>query len=78
MYLFARAAEVNIFRDGGAYCRELRVQVKMFTSAARGKKIHFLTATKEDFISQLKGADAVYFNGGSTNKLLTRCGHIQI
>ncbi len=45
-------------------------QIKMFTVAAHGKKINFVIATKEDFLDQLKRSDAVYFNGGSTNKLL--------
>ncbi|OGC87491.1 hypothetical protein A3C20_02485 [Candidatus Kaiserbacteria bacterium RIFCSPHIGHO2_02_FULL_55_25] len=38
---------------------------------SHGKKFNFLVATKEDFVAQLAQSDAVYFRGGSTEKLLT-------
>lgn len=40
------------------------------TTQAHGKKLTFLFATENDFIQQLKHADAVYIRGGSTSKLL--------
>lgn len=40
------------------------------TSQAQGKSLHFVLANEEDFITQLQDADAVYFNGGHTPKLL--------
>src|SRR3989344_1034283 len=37
---------------------------------AGNKSLNFVYATKEDFVTQIKAADAVYIGGGSTNKLL--------
>ncbi|OGG69897.1 hypothetical protein A3I99_00850 [Candidatus Kaiserbacteria bacterium RIFCSPLOWO2_02_FULL_45_11b] len=37
---------------------------------AANKNLNFVYATKEDFVTQIKAADAVYISGGSTNKLL--------
>jgi prepilin-type processing-associated H-X9-DG protein len=40
------------------------------TEQSHGKKFNFLFADKEEFLDQLKQADAAYFRGGSTDKLL--------
>ncbi|HEX7651566.1 MAG TPA: Type 1 glutamine amidotransferase-like domain-containing protein [Candidatus Paceibacterota bacterium] len=45
-------------------------QSKWIREQSHGKTFHFVHATKEGFLEQLKQADAVYFHGGSTNKLL--------
>lgn len=39
-------------------------------AAAGSKKLNITLATKENFIQELTDAKAVYFHGGSTNKLL--------
>lgn len=36
----------------------------------RGKKIHYEVATEENFLEQLKNADAIYLHGGDTHRLL--------
>jgi peptidase E len=38
---------------------------------AQDKSLHFVLANETDFISQVQKADAIYFNGGDTNILLT-------
>lgn len=38
---------------------------------AHGKKLNILVATQEDFVRQISISDAIYFRGGSTEKLLT-------
>jgi peptidase E len=43
-------------------------QCKKFSE---GKSLDVIVATPEDFSNQLAGADAVWFRGGSTEKLLT-------
>jgi peptidase E len=45
-------------------------QSKKFLEQAKGKKFTFVHATKQDFLDQMKQSDAIYFHGGSTNKLL--------
>lgn len=40
-----------------------------FTKYSEGKKLNFLQATKEDFLSQVKMADAIYIQGGNTERL---------
>lgn len=47
-----------------------REQSDRLTSLGGGKKFIFKHATKENFLEQIESADAVYFHGGSTNKLL--------
>lgn len=37
---------------------------------AEGKSLHITVATPENFISQISAASAIWFRGGSTNKLL--------
>ena len=37
---------------------------------APSKKLHFIQASKERFLDEVKGAGALYLHGGSTNKLL--------
>jgi len=45
-------------------------QCRKFAEQAQSKNMSFVKATEENFIEQLKQADAIYFHGGSTNKLL--------
>lgn len=42
----------------------------MLEGQSHGKKFNFLTTTKEGFPAQIEQANAVYFRGGSTEKLL--------
>tara|TARA_B100000745_G_scaffold242943_1_gene165243 strand:- start:13760 stop:14335 length:576 start_codon:yes stop_codon:yes gene_type:complete len=39
---------------------------------AGGKKLNVVLATEEDFINQVKQADALYMRGGETDKLLAK------
>jgi peptidase E len=41
-----------------------------FEAQSHGKKFNFLVATEKDFLVQIKRANAVYFRGGSTEKLI--------
>jgi peptidase E len=43
---------------------------RWITEQSQGKTFTFVHATKEGFLAELARADAVYFHGGSTNKLL--------
>lgn len=45
-------------------------QCRKFAEQAQGKTVNFVKATEKDFTEQFKEADAIYFHGGSTNKLL--------
>ena len=49
----------------------LEEQSNAILRQAEGKQLYFVRATKEDFVSQLKKADGIYFHGGSTNNLLS-------
>ncbi|MEX0918144.1 MAG: Type 1 glutamine amidotransferase-like domain-containing protein [Candidatus Paceibacterota bacterium] len=40
-----------------------------FDEHAGGKNIHYVQATKKDFLKQIKSADAIYIQGGDTEKL---------
>lgn len=44
--------------------------VKILKERFSNKNLNFIIATKENFSAELKQADAIFFNGGSTNKLL--------
>ncbi len=44
--------------------------VKTIKENSQGKNLNFQIATKENFIEEISQADAILFNGGSTNKLL--------
>lgn len=46
-------------------------QVQKFKSVASDKNLHFINASQENFLSEVKQADVIYIHGGSTNKLLT-------
>lgn len=43
---------------------------QMCKEAATGKNINFIVATREHFLDEVKLADAIFFNGGSTSKLM--------
>ncbi len=45
-------------------------QSRRILEQAHGKEFTFVHATKEHFLEQVKQADAIYFHGGSTNKLI--------
>lgn len=47
------------------------VDQKMILEAAPAKRLHIEIANAEDFIEQVKRADAIYFRGGSTEKLMS-------
>lgn len=40
------------------------------TNEAGGREFSFIHSTQENFIEDITAADAIYFHGGSTNKLL--------
>ncbi len=42
-----------------------------FAKANPQKEIHYIVATKEGFMDEVRQADVVFINGGSTNKLLS-------
>lgn len=46
-------------------------QVQKFQSAISDRKLNFIHASQENFLSEVKQADVIYIHGGSTNKLLT-------
>lgn len=43
---------------------------ELFEGRSRGKRFNYVTATKEDFLDQMKNADAIYLHGGDTAQLL--------
>lgn len=47
--------------------KELSERVR---AEAGSKKLNFVLASREGFLDEMRDADAVYINGGSTNKLL--------
>ena len=57
-------------RTEGDVSESFKCHVKMLTQQAPGKNLHFFVATKKDFLNQIKQSDVIFFNGGSTKKLL--------
>lgn len=49
---------------------DFEYQAERFKEQAKDKNLHFVLATKEGLVDEVKRADAVYMHGGSTNKLL--------
>ncbi len=50
--------------------RRFEQHSQLITEESGGKKLHYILATKEDFAEQVQVADAIFLNGGSTDKLL--------
>jgi peptidase E len=55
--------------DGGVADKGVQDEARI-AAQAHGKKLNILVATEGEFRAQLAQADAVYFRGGSTEKLL--------
>lgn len=57
-------------RPGDSISEKYEAHVRMCKAQSQGKNLEFIVATEENFLEELKSADAVFFNGGSTSKLL--------
>lgn len=44
--------------------------IQMCKDASIGKTVDFVVASREHFIEEIKKADTIFFNGGSTSKLM--------
>lgn len=44
--------------------------IKNIEKQAKGKIFNFVMATRQDFLDQIKQSNAIFFSGGSTDKLL--------
>lgn len=49
---------------------KFETHVKMCKAQAHGKSFNFFIATQENFLTEIRRSDALFFNGGSTSKLL--------
>ncbi len=44
--------------------------IKMCGALSQGKDLHFKMASQEHFLEEIKESDAIFFNGGSTRRLM--------
>lgn len=56
-------------RDEGD-TEKVNEHIEICKNASEGKSVHFVIASREHFLDQVAQADALFFNGGSTSKLM--------
>lgn len=64
VYFASRATDAETNEE------KMKCDVERFENQSEGKRLHFVMATREEFINQLSQADAMYIRGGSTAQLM--------
>ena len=64
VYFASRATDAETNEE------KMKSDIERFQNQSEGKRLHFVMATREEFINQLSQADAMYIRGGSTAQLM--------